>query len=281
MGISQGEDPNPAIGLVTTMAITAQSIVENLKQKHYKDVCVEQCKTGPSITSKYLGIIDLWVMNKSWADQKFTAYEVKVSRQDFLRDDKWRLYLPFCNELYFAAPKGIIDPIELPAEVGLLVTAGSRMITKKKAIFRNIEIPQSLLVYILMWRAQITRTDIGDKRCWSAWLEEKQKNKLVGHEVERFIGKSKREEIAKNNIEIDKARVLSQSCSDVVAFLSRIGVDINTAGRWGLVDRVEKALGAHEVLRAVNNAIYALNNLKKEITLPTGEPNGVQVDQNV
>jgi len=55
------------------------------------------------------------------------GYEVKVSRADFASDKKWRSYVPFFNRFYFATPKGIIEPEELPPEIGLLecVSAGS------------------------------------------------------------------------------------------------------------------------------------------------------------
>jgi hypothetical protein len=50
------------------------------------------------------------------------THEVKVSRADFLSDirsAKWRQYTEFSCRVFFAAPRGLIDPIELPKETGL------------------------------------------------------------------------------------------------------------------------------------------------------------------
>lgn len=52
-------------------------------------------------------------------DGKFTAIEVKVSVADFRGDKKWREYLPYCDEFYFAIPVGF--PLDLlPANVGVI-----------------------------------------------------------------------------------------------------------------------------------------------------------------
>ena len=48
------------------------------------------------------------------------GYEVKVQRRDFLRDEKWHLYLRFVNYFYFVVPQGLIRGRELPDEVWLL-----------------------------------------------------------------------------------------------------------------------------------------------------------------
>jgi len=50
--------------------------------------------------------------------------EVKANRTDFDRDNKWEGYLPWCTRFAFAYPEGMIDPAELPKEVGLLEYRG-------------------------------------------------------------------------------------------------------------------------------------------------------------
>jgi len=53
-----------------------------------------------------------------------TAYEVKISRSDFLRDikkpHKHRNALLVSNEFYFVAPKGLLRAEEMPIYAGLL-----------------------------------------------------------------------------------------------------------------------------------------------------------------
>lgn len=48
------------------------------------------------------------------------GYEVKISHDDFAGDKKWQNYLPHVNHFFFAAPRGVIQPRELPPEVGLV-----------------------------------------------------------------------------------------------------------------------------------------------------------------
>ena len=48
------------------------------------------------------------------------GFEIKVSRSDFLQDDKWILYSQFCSSLSFACPEGLIQPNEVEKPFGLL-----------------------------------------------------------------------------------------------------------------------------------------------------------------
>ena len=69
--------------------------------------------------------IDLWVINcfQSKGLLKI-AFEIKVSRSDFLHErnnpDKRQPALMLSNQYYFAAPKGLIKPEEIPPECGLV-----------------------------------------------------------------------------------------------------------------------------------------------------------------
>jgi len=76
---------------------TAHQLVDLLAAKHSEDVFVPECKLGPSYGDGN-GRIDAWAMAKSWAHPLVNAYETKVSRSDFLNDNKWQMYLPFCNQ---------------------------------------------------------------------------------------------------------------------------------------------------------------------------------------
>lgn len=57
------------------------------------------------------------------AQYKREAYEVKLTRSDFLREikqpQKRKLALLYSNTFYFLAPQGLIKPAELPVECGL------------------------------------------------------------------------------------------------------------------------------------------------------------------
>jgi hypothetical protein len=131
-------------------------IMEMLAARHSDDVFVPECKDGPSYGRNHVRM-DAWAMAKSYSRFRLTGYEIKMNRADFLRDEKYPLYLPFCNCLWFVAPCGVLDPKELPEEVGLLQASktGSRLFTKKKAPIRTIKPPVSLYEYLLISRTRV------------------------------------------------------------------------------------------------------------------------------
>ena len=176
---------------------TARDVLGLLLTRHAKDVCVTECKDGPSQYATNHSRLDLWTMKRSWTDPRITGYEIKVGRSDFLRDDKWRSYLPMCNQLYFAVrDNSVIRPDEVPAECGLLVAAGSRMMTKKKAPLREIPFPEGVARYVLMSRVTISRHDLEDNiGYWTEWLENRRREKEIGSEVAAVIGRVRSEEM--------------------------------------------------------------------------------------
>lgn len=134
--------------------MSSQHIMDVLASQHTKDVFVAECKDGPSWLGGHARM-DAWVMNRSWSRLCFTGYDVKVSRADFKRDEKWHSYLGSCNQLYFVCPKGMIDPSEVPGEVGLKYCTEGRATTVKKAAHREVIPPMELFCYILMCRTRI------------------------------------------------------------------------------------------------------------------------------
>lgn len=211
------------------MKITAKEILPLLLQRHEKDICVPECKTGQSWGEQNQRI-DLWVMKASWAKPQVTAYEIKISRQDFIRDGKWRQYLDYCNCLYFVAPTGIIDPSELPADVGLLCTStnATRLYTKRKAVFRPVAIPESIYRYILMWRAKIQRheyAEMSKSEYWRSWLEIRDEEKELGHNVSVKIAKLYRERVLAVREENERLKSQNAALEDVRTTLTALGLD--------------------------------------------------------
>lgn len=108
--------------------MTSEFIINALLGRHLperKRVAVREmrcgCGFGPSERR-----MDLWVIQAEPAKGcPATAYEVKVSRQDFVRDrlkaaEKHRGALMYSDRFYYAAPEGLINPDELPPFAGLI-----------------------------------------------------------------------------------------------------------------------------------------------------------------
>lgn len=58
-------------------------------------------------------IIDV---SKRW----IRGFEIKLTRADYLRDEKWQEYTEFCSSLSIVCPEGLIKKEEVPGPFGLL-----------------------------------------------------------------------------------------------------------------------------------------------------------------
>ena len=76
----------------------ASDLLALLAKKHSADVFVPECKTGGTWAGTHLRL-DAWAMRRSWTHPTVWGYEIKVSRSDFLSDDKWVGYLPTVRPL--------------------------------------------------------------------------------------------------------------------------------------------------------------------------------------
>lgn len=176
--------------------MTADDIKRLLIDRHAKDVAVPECNMG----SAWAGCrrIDLWALRRSWSPLTAIAYEVKVSRRDWLGDRKWTEYGRVCHELWVVAPAGVVQVEELPEGVGFLQVSstGNKLLTKRKAQ-RHESDPEAfnqLLCYVVMSRSRIVadmweangrrgasraeRTEV-----WRCWAEEKRNARDVGVRV--------------------------------------------------------------------------------------------------
>jgi hypothetical protein len=172
---------------------SAHTILEALAVRHSKDVFIPECKDGPTHYSSHMRI-DAWAMNRSWAHPVATAYEIKVSRADFLKDNKWPGYLPLCNQFYFVTPPDLISLSEVPQEAGWMVAARSRLLTKKKAPHRAIQLPEELYRYILMCRVVVSRNEYEvqktkdeSEQYWRQFVNKKVELRELGYQVSKAI----------------------------------------------------------------------------------------------
>lgn len=117
--------------------------------------------------------IDLWVMDVRPSRRLIrTAVEIKVSRSDFSNEmrhpGKRRMALRHSNEFWFAAPKGLILPTELPPEAGLLeVGDDGRVLKTVPAPFRETLPPTWLFMASVVRRASRVERDAVERR-WQA-----------------------------------------------------------------------------------------------------------------
>lgn len=104
--------------------VTSTDIKLALKEFHNgkPSYFITECKTCSTYFPDPQGLLkfDGLAITKSYTKPNIIGYEIKVSRNDFLQDNKWHLYLQYCNEFYFVVPKGLVKKEELPDHVGLI-----------------------------------------------------------------------------------------------------------------------------------------------------------------
>jgi len=271
----------------TKKAITARDILRLLHERHHVDkfLSVDECKIGSTWFKANCSRFDLWVMARSWASPRFIGYEIKVDRQDFMRDTKWQAYLNYCTEFYFVAPPGIIDATEVPELAGLIVSSKNckRLYTKKKAPVRNVEIPNSILIYILMSRSRI----VGDMfqtrprgAVWEDRLKAIEKNKQIGHSLAYCIRNRVNKEVKEIKRENEKLRQENEKIMAIKTALNQMGIDINKAipGYSNFVrkDRLKELItgipyNLVEYLKEAETNLIHINNLLEKAMKIDGE----------
>lgn len=256
------------------MKTGSDAIVQLLAAKHSKDVFVPECEDGATIFGPH-SRLDVWAMRRSWAHPWSYGYEVKVDRQDFLRDEKWEAYLPMCHYFSFVCPRGLIEPGELPEGVGLLWAAstGTRLFTKRKAPRRDIEINPDVYRYILMSRATVhasvfyAHDEMGpDAKIafWKRWLAQRRESREVGHAVSAKVREIVAEEVSARHLAESKVATYDR----LRVAMGAVGLDPDVPAQdWTIqraLDRLTEAKDLRRRLIAVRDATErALDELQE------------------
>ncbi len=229
--------------------IGAKDIIDLLKIKHSEDIFIPECKSGPTWGGSHLRL-DGWAMKKSYSSPLTTGYEVKVSRSDFINDTKLHEYLSLCNALYIVCPAGLIDKTEVPEDCGLMSVSktGTRIYTKKKAPYREVETPINLYKYILMSRATIVESyhrTFDKKRYMEDYADRKEKAKHAGEYLGRRLRERIEAEIDDVKRENEKLIDQNQTLEEIKVLLGRMGIGLND---WGLKRKFERQIKELEAI---------------------------------
>lgn len=219
------------------MSVRAEQIKQALAKKHSDDLFLTEVKTGRTWDNKELLKFDAFAMKRSWANPCIYGYEVKVSRSDFLQDNKWPGYMAYCHRFAFVCPKGLIKPEELPEEVGVIwyYPDSGALVSKRPSKYRILDIPSDLYQYILMSRIESDRHPFySDAReYWEAYVADKKDRRTLGayvsnrlrKEIQDLVSVAERDERFRERWESEQ-----QLLADVTAILKEKGISIH---RWG------------------------------------------------
>jgi len=132
---------------------------------------------------------DLFSLEKSFSKPNPTAYEIKVSRSDFLADvtaGKWTGYLRFASRVIFCVPKDLIKKTEVPDKAGLMIRGANSWRTAKKAIVSGQKLGFEQMLKLLMYTDDLYR-DRARQSDFNFFKIEKKIKKLHGEEISQII----------------------------------------------------------------------------------------------
>jgi hypothetical protein len=227
-------------------ALRARDILERLSARHRRDLVFPEVKDGPTWGAAPMRI-DLVAIAKSWSPVRISGYEIKVSRSDWLADDKWMAYTRLCHRFSIAAPKGIVLPTEIPPGIGLVeaTARGLRTVLKPVHTDPDPDATVLMLLYLLMFRtvpgdplSLAARSREDRIEVWRSRLAEKDAARRVGYAVASKLRERLRElESAGKN-----AIANGDAMQEVERWLIEVGAD-----RWGnLRARLDSALALRE-----------------------------------
>lgn len=171
------------------MKISAIDIKKALAERHSDDVFCTEVLTGQA-TRGHLRF-DALAIPRSWQNQSIIGYEIKVSRGDFLQDNKMHLYSRYCQEMYLVCPKGMIKKEEIPEGMGLMeyILEKKALRIKKRSPWNNIALDIDFL-----WRIIISHKRSDEYPFFSskaeyaqAYIEDKANKKRIGYELGSII----------------------------------------------------------------------------------------------
>lgn len=246
------------------MKVRADQIKAALATKHADDFFLTEVKDGPTQSVRNHFKLDALAFKKSWANPAIIGYEVKVSRQDFQRDDKWPAYLPLCNQFSFVCPTGLIEPDELPPEVGLIYYNPEKgtLYTKRKAQYRLIDEPVNMYKYIMMSKLDSDRHPFFSSRreYFEAMIEDKAVRGRLGYYVAKKVG-SIIEELEEKIRTLERENARFQNSADDMKIIRQIFSEAGIKMHWGW----EKELRARLTVGVSGEMTREIQSIKRAV----------------
>lgn len=255
--------------------VTSSDIKIALSKKHGdREFFITECKNGPTgVRTGQLLQFDAVAIYKSWSHPQIRGYEIKISRSDFLRDIKYSKYLPYFHEFYFVVPNGMVQRQEVEENIGLMWynPQTSTITTKRKAVWRNIEIDPQMLLYIIMNRLESDRLPFYSTKTeyWNDWLNNKLSNRELGWKVRCKLIREI-EELERENQKYESLKGVHKEYEELLQVIHKKGIST-----WRNVPKaLDEALSRSypmeldTVLNQLQAAIREIDKLKsKEVDL--------------
>lgn len=245
--------------------VTSNQIKAALAKKHGdREFFMTEVKNGPTgVMPGQLLQFDAVAIYKSWSHPQIRGYEIKVSRSDFLRDIKYSQYLPYFHEFYFIVPAGMVQRQEVEENIGLMWYNPETGIitTKKKAVWRNIEIDALMLLYVIMYRLDSDRLPFHSTQAeyWRDWLAGKISDRELGYQVRNKIV-ARLEELEQENKRYSNFKEDREEHGQIVDVMRKHGLST-----WGNVAETLDTALSHPYPAELDTILNQLQAATKEI----------------
>jgi hypothetical protein len=183
--------------------------------------------------------LDAWVIRPGYPAHTI-GYEIKVSRSDFLQDNKWQNYLPYCDEFFFLCPQNLISALELPTEAGLIYVMPNRLKTIKRGYKKKAIATEAFLLGLIINRLNPQVFKDRDERfeIFKAWKERDQEAKLLGRYCNKQVKlmQEKHEKIIEELMMkitcMEDELMLYQDANEMAKEIKRLKADIEKRYQW-------------------------------------------------
>lgn len=211
--------------------VTERTITLALKERHQRrgDYFAAQVKMGRSGSK----ILDAVAIPPTWSPRTVIGYEIKVTRADFLSDQKFPHYMSTSNLFYFVVPKGLIKKEEVPQRVGILEYNNGKLRQLKRAVYEDVEINTDMLLHCIFYkmndyRRPPTRQEHLDNV--KARIEAKDYGNEVADKIRDLERRLRREGLDTEDKWIEFSK----------KFKEKYGIDIYTFNIWDYIDVTNK-----------------------------------------
>lgn len=253
---------------------------------------------------------DVYCIAPSYSNFHALAFEVKVSREDFLGDvtsGKALGYLKFAHALVFAAPAGMVKKTEVPTGCGLIERHAEVWRFAKRPTHHPLAtLPHNVWMKLVIDGIGRVHSPGGSlrRKQFTTWAQEDHARRLLGEELALLLadrnGAARRLENAKKQLDqetddwnrrrqlraeesLAQVQAAHKSIQDEINRVAKdLGLDSGRASAWAIRkalaelrpenDRIELRQAAQAMRRDGNEMIRRAAELESRLGSQTAEP---------
>jgi hypothetical protein len=221
---------------------------------------------------------DVYTIDKSYANFKADAYEIKVTVSDLRHDitaGKWQKYMQFSHRVWFAFPRGLVPVSEIPRECGIILLGDGGWRTARKAVAQVLPtIPRDAWLKLLI--ESFPNSAVGHRtapRLANDWTMERAIRKKLGDDAaELFRNRCNADESYQR--ETERRASLAQEMREETEKLreqNRKAVERQQMYLDAALQELGSQLGLHQdeiTPKSLTDAIHELRNAMRGYNLP-------------